>query len=429
MLFVCRLFFKQRKLLLYLAIADGRMPSIHLLPPEVIAEIFIHLQSLSGIEQLPFIQTFVNAPWLLMHVCHRWRSITASLPVLWNHFTVNLGTAALSRVDVLNAYIGYSGTHRPLTIQLVMNRVSPVGDRLFRRLMVESRRWLNIAIVGQSRFLSRFQVVRGCIPKLSLLRLNVSGKPPDYRCDAFQIAPALTEVYTQDLAQHIDLPWPQLTRLFSQEYDVDQHIGVLRHLETIETCTLRVRDCSTPALVLDLETIAGITLAHLTSFTVNDPNALHYLTLPSLVDITISQSSSDSESRILNSLSLLLRRSDCRLEKLSIRSSSQEDWESLATLPQLTSLRDLDITSRMFPSTFLETLAADKKCLAPLTSLKIRANYTKHFDPQDARSFIENRLDSPLALMEIMLGIDAYVDGEWPWFRRDSLLGWARYMV
>ncbi|KAF9022768.1 hypothetical protein BDZ89DRAFT_1070466 [Hymenopellis radicata] len=325
------------------------------LPPEVISEVFVHL--LNGSEHLPFIQTFVHAPWLLMHVCSRWRYIAGSLPCLWNSFTVNLGTTAVSRMEVLDAYIGYSGTIKPLTIQFVMNRVSP-------------RRWKNITVVGKSRFLPSFQPVRGNLPHLELLRLNVGGKPPSMRCDAFEIAPVLSEVYLQDLAHHIVLPWAQLKRLFAEEDEVEQHVSALNRLEDVQTCTLR--------------------------------------------------------SRILSPLKHLLRRSECHLERLSIRSSSQEDWESLATMSQLSGLRELDITSRAFPSTFLEVLSSDKGVLSPLESVKIRAVYLHELNPCHAREFVEKRMEGALRMMEIVLGYDAVLDGEWPWWRQDSTLRWRR---
>ncbi|KAF8904015.1 hypothetical protein CPB85DRAFT_1003838 [Mucidula mucida] len=393
------------------------------LPPEVISQVFVHL--LNGSEHLPFIQTFVHAPWLLMHVCSRWRYIAGSLPFLWNSFTVNLGTTALSRGEVLDAYIGYSGTTKPLTIQFVMNRVSPVGDCLLRRLMRESRRWKNITVVGKSRFLPHFQLVRGNLPNLELLRLNVGGKPPSMRCDAFEIAPVLSEVYLQDLAHHIVLPWAQLKRFFAEEDEVEQHVSALNRLEDVQTCTLRVRPCAVPSPPPD-DSFPRIILPHLTSMTVNDPNVLHFLNLPSLVDITISQSSFDSESRILSPLKQLLRRSECHLERLSVRSSSQEEWESLATISQLSGLRELDITSRAFPSMFLEVLSSDKGVLSPLESIKIRAVYLHELNPRHAREFVDKRMEGALRMMEIVLGYDAVLEGEWPWWRQENTLRWRR---
>ncbi|KAJ6584122.1 hypothetical protein DFH09DRAFT_1144316 [Mycena vulgaris] len=184
-------------------------PSITRLPTEVLHEIFSLATTVSSGE-LPTRDTDY-APWILGHVCERWRAATISHTMMWSTITIRKGSPP--PVDLLDRQLQLS-TDLPLKIVFFQSE----SDRcieLFEALVACSRQWRQLRLTllrdHASPFLRVLERVRGQLPILRTLNLEgvatTTGNP-----FAFEVAPQLRDVTLHFQPLPI-IPWQQLTRL------------------------------------------------------------------------------------------------------------------------------------------------------------------------------------------------------------------------
>lgn len=101
-------------------------PSIQSFPTEILGEIFTFSWEYAPggfVENSLLIDKYTPSPWILSHVCRRWRAILLSMPRLWSHVGI---TATLeSDLWLLPAQLRLAGPEIPLTIHLGLKR--PLG--------------------------------------------------------------------------------------------------------------------------------------------------------------------------------------------------------------------------------------------------------------------------------------------------------------
>ncbi|KAF7352534.1 F-box domain-containing protein [Mycena venus] len=95
------------------------------IPPEILAKILVLALAPD------------NPPWLLAHICSRWRAIIFSLPELWCSLKIPSGMAVIpSTISLVSAYLERS---RQLPLKLTLNAALP--QRLLDPLIGQLKRW------------------------------------------------------------------------------------------------------------------------------------------------------------------------------------------------------------------------------------------------------------------------------------------------
>ncbi|SJL18759.1 uncharacterized protein ARMOST_22359 [Armillaria ostoyae] len=343
---------------------------IQQLPTEILTDIFLHLQN--DRLQLPFVQNVAEAPWLLTHVCRRWRGIADALPSLWSGFSVNFDANHPGRISALAAFLRNS-RGIPLTFDCIMHDISDYGDRLLQLLFHEKHRWESVRILGKGQNLSRFAPIGGRLPMLRYLKLIVIGQPDRFVCGAYELAPKLDNVFIQGVrpvAHTLRLPWAQLTSYFAEEDRLEDHLSVLHRTPRVQYCHLNVRH---PSAAGDMIPIKRLEMRHLSKLIVNNANLLDHLVLPALEDITIHQSPQSSPTE---SLGALLCHSRCSLKALSLRlfpsSFSSAGLLPVFQLPAVRTLMTLDLYLLVYPFDLIAGLAGEHMLLPRLQELVVK---------------------------------------------------------
>ncbi|KAJ7202877.1 hypothetical protein GGX14DRAFT_653358 [Mycena pura] len=214
------------------------------LPPELICDIFICC--LPPPRTLPSPR---DAPLLLGQVCHQWRNIALSFPVLWSSiclaavFAASHGNGLLALLDTwlersgnshlsLSIVLGSSENHRRSDLNQIMYETG--RSSLFRKVRHSSYRWRELEVVRRLEDLPAiFQRDDPWhLPQLVKLTLLLSqGTRPQETSPGtlsnFTEAPALREVHLQGFSPRtLLLPWWQLTII---------HTENLLPLEVLET--------------------------------------------------------------------------------------------------------------------------------------------------------------------------------------------------
>lgn len=159
----------------------------------------------------------------LAHICRYWRDVALATPFLWTEILI-MGTNKYP-LEKLETQLARS-SNAPLKV-LLWRSYSGQSDALikkFIRLLVDcGPRWTNASLVIKPEHFALLSPLRGRIPLLRYLRIDISNsfdeRPGPLSQDAtnpFEIAPALRDVTLEDvsgLPYGLLLPFRQLTRL------------------------------------------------------------------------------------------------------------------------------------------------------------------------------------------------------------------------
>ncbi|KAJ6515330.1 hypothetical protein C8R45DRAFT_956126 [Mycena sanguinolenta] len=321
------------------------------LPPEIMAEIFIHCLP-------PFVnlgwwyEYGIVAPILFTRVCHAWRDIALATPVLWSTLTIIFPHGPLSQrlsSDFIYRWLARAG-QCPLSIVF---RDDGTGSEIALLTNVIQR------YSPQIRYLELHTTKRQ-VHKLGLdvdfpllesafLRSEYDSHDVDDELVLLSNAPRLTEFYLDpvvpdDITRPVTLPWSQLTKY----HGIMQSFRFFDKLPNLTeaTCFLKFPLGSS---------LTGVTHPRLSSLTVNDPGVgdiLANLTLPALQHLDISAKDEYQD------LEAFLLRSSPPLVSLSTRGTDNDcDW-SRCLAPVAKTLQTLFFNS---PSAdFLATIFPDQ---------------------------------------------------------------------
>ncbi|KAJ7451604.1 hypothetical protein FB451DRAFT_1283766 [Mycena latifolia] len=183
--------------------------SVARLPPEILHEIF-SLATIVSSEEFA-IPASDHAPWILGHVCGRWRAAAISHHIMWS--TISVRKNHPPPIHLLQRQLQLSGD-LPLNVSFDQSE-SERCLKLFDALVACSSRWRQLSIKllqDASPFLKALERVRGRLPLLHTLTLEgcatTTGNP-----FAFEVAPQLRDVTLRFQPLPV-IPWQQLTRLF-----------------------------------------------------------------------------------------------------------------------------------------------------------------------------------------------------------------------
>ncbi|KAK7008294.1 hypothetical protein R3P38DRAFT_2552210 [Favolaschia claudopus] len=223
------------------------LSAVRRLPPEILGEIF-----LLALPDVDYIDSDVaehikGTPWLLSHVCRRWRAAIQGNPLLWSNIhvdTINLRRRIIHtfREDehplrALETQITLSD-NAPLFVDFWMSRDtegnSPEFSKFFELVLGQSNRWqqLKVCWSGRAPALHLLSCLTDQLAHLQRLFFHPYGfryQLPPALGSLFALAPSLREALLTsndftDPSPPLDLPWHQLTRLrlrSSQAYIVE----------------------------------------------------------------------------------------------------------------------------------------------------------------------------------------------------------------
>lgn len=196
---------------------------ISLLPPEILAEIFVHCIP-EGQFPLPY---RTEAPLLLTHVSSLWRSLAMSIPDLWTSLHINYKDPA-EDIPAANTWLSLSGD-RALSLSIAIDFSEQPQQGILDALCRHSKRWKHVRFEFRNLF---------CPPMYSLdMALNNIGELTTFEFYARDIstinvapitnllasAPKLREVtWVDDLADTDTLLQLPLGRLTGLSLSMDQ---------------------------------------------------------------------------------------------------------------------------------------------------------------------------------------------------------------
>ncbi|KAJ6606800.1 hypothetical protein B0H10DRAFT_580795 [Mycena sp. CBHHK59/15] len=259
------------------------------MPSEILCDIF-YLTLLSAELSYGSFETS-ESPWVLTHVCRHWRNIAISFPSLWN-------TIILRRVrcplNMLQAQIKRAGN------VLLEVRTSYLLEDVVGALAACSPRWGIVHCLP-----SLLSAISGRVPMLR--ELHLQGNVGSHEDQNLEDAPALREVSLRGFSVGFSpslLPWAQLTHYRCEYGTWEVHIPALdlmRNLVQCQLCVVGLRYAHPHPIELPL----------LRDFKLDTVVAIpDCLVLPSLEDLFII--------RQLDGLISMVRRSQCRLKKITL---------------------------------------------------------------------------------------------------------------
>ncbi|KDR73083.1 hypothetical protein GALMADRAFT_101535 [Galerina marginata CBS 339.88] len=327
------------------------------LPPELMAEIFtIACQADSHKFQKDKQRSKMTTPFILGHVCARWRAIVWSTPETWSHLLLCLASPRYeTQVSLLEGWLARSG-NCPLTIEFNFLEEDEWSDRtpieLIQMLASQAQRWHSINWVFPEGWYDILDEVKH---KFSILT-TVSTQPLWHDCnlaasrrkrlDLFQFAPMLFDIhlngyYLTDVA----IPWGQITRFTLQHVYLDECFYALVKTPHLTFCRIYTildhagyRDNNEQPIHLP-------SLARLVLYSATWEDTLHLLSYTSAPELTTLEFSSP-QNEDLPSLTPVLDQLGCQLTQLKLTDfvfTKEEEPKLLEFVREISSLEELDI--------------------------------------------------------------------------------------
>ncbi|KAJ7171987.1 hypothetical protein C8R46DRAFT_991904 [Mycena filopes] len=221
------------------------------LPPELVAEIFLHC-----IEFEPVTPDVDTAPLVLTRVCRRWRAIALSTPELWSYLVVPIH---LSEDDIAMYQMWLSRACRtPLSLRLEDGAIGyywppPYPPDAFTQTVIGmSRQWRSLKIYAHPKTV--VSILRSVAGKLPLLNdLTVSELPEEE--DGFTLslsdASRLRHASFSGFSSGIQLPQSLIT-LRLDGVNLLSCLAVLRNSPSLLNASFYITDAlsTLPTLIL-----------------------------------------------------------------------------------------------------------------------------------------------------------------------------------
>ncbi|KAK7057758.1 F-box domain-containing protein [Favolaschia claudopus] len=319
------------------------------LPSEIVAEVF--LRFLPVYPNTPSL-TGLYSPFVLTHICHRWREIACTTPELWRAIDLSYFPAARKNFCVASApslaplWLERSGS-LPLSFHYDCDNESAdaaldSSPRILSTLIQYRARWEHVRFylsgVGQ------LNLINGPMPMLHTLDLWVKS-----RRHSAESTGKLLPFQSQDLpllrsfklggweSVGITLPWSHLTSLQLDRMHAADYVPILKQATLLVNLTLDVHG---PEVQLSRD--ADVQLLHLQSLTSVpyldcNPNLIKIFVTPALVSLRLGESLlGSSDSQCIESLKAFISKSGCQLQKLQIisaRTSMKAYHEAFPSIP------------------------------------------------------------------------------------------------
>ncbi|KAJ7045142.1 hypothetical protein C8F04DRAFT_525034 [Mycena alexandri] len=306
---------------------------IRRLPPEILTHIFILTTPVEEAGNLPWHRSLEQSPWILGHICRRWRAVALTSPALWSSIVIqNIYSSdddsEPCSIPMLKAQLTRSGSY-PLEVVFeyeVDGQNGYVVEKALKALAKCSSRWKSLSITAQQ--LKRLPNIRGRVPLLE--KLSVVGMEEEETDDGydsgsssraighFAIAPRLRVVEMEMGEPFFDLPLVHLTH-YESNGSWEDHIHALKALRNVKSCSLMFAHefsghdpFNWGSRTVELSELWKLDIS-MERYNFGEPywTCPKWLRVPALTSLTIDDS-------LLGGLPELLQTSKCRLTALNV---------------------------------------------------------------------------------------------------------------
>ena len=317
---------------------------VHKLPPEILAEVFLHAADGSSVAWPRGNGSDVEMPLLLGRICSYWRTVTHALPLLWSKIRLDIPPglenrsagsfkAACAAVhDLVDMCLSRSG-NALLSFSITADGPPELIEPILQAFVKHSSRWRDVSIdlAQLSRYHKFLMIAKNNVPKLYRLHLGTSVKDtlaPDI-LDAFEISPSLKELSISHLTRPFHIlcvPWAQLTHLTSKmsTFREGEFSEILRHATSL------VEFSTEGERILEVTSSQPVLLRHLEKLAIVNKGSyitksFQFFTAPNLKELYLHAITPFNPEQTI----AMLTRSNCKLTHLTIHSSQEVDtvWE------------------------------------------------------------------------------------------------------
>lgn len=209
--------------------------------PDVLVQIFLTI----GLGYLPERGAYnvfdvTSGPWLVGHVCSKWRAVVASHSTLWSTMRLNVSwplgdifqnpdirtwrhvEELKGPIPLLSSALSRSGQHN-LSFTFICDdqtdtEILEIMSTLFHLLSSHCRRWENVSLRIPASITAALSSIRGFLPMLTDLELDFldDDDPPPLHIDAFFIAPRLARAQLRNVPEgiHVHVAKSSLVHFF-----------------------------------------------------------------------------------------------------------------------------------------------------------------------------------------------------------------------
>ncbi|KAF8801173.1 hypothetical protein BYT27DRAFT_7198479 [Phlegmacium glaucopus] len=314
---------------------------IRKVPPEILAEIFLHASEGSSVVW-PRQNGDVEMPMLLGRICSFWRTITLSLPLLWSNIRLDLShghetadsikTISTAVHDLVDICLSRSG-NALLSFSITADGPHELITSILQAFVKHSSRWRDVSIdlARLSWYHRTLMPTQSNVPNLYRLHLGTSAKDtlaPDV-LDAFRVSPSLRELSISYLTRpfHIlRVPWAQLTHLTSKmsTFREGEFSEILRHATSLVVFSTEGER------ILEVTSSQPVLLPHLQKLAIVNKGSyitksFQFFTAPNLKELYLHAITPFNPEQTI----AMLTRSNCKLTHLTLHSSQEVDavWE------------------------------------------------------------------------------------------------------
>jgi len=292
------------------------------LPNEIVTEIFFHFLPIYPL--CPPLAG-IHSPTILSQICREWRGIALATPTLWRAISLSNPSIPFERQVHLAGMSLSRSRYCPLSLQLDEVEDTMHVTAALSAVVPHRARWEHLALHLP---LSHLPTIPGPMPLLRHLNLHAIVLEEDYDEEdyddpsftttriAFCEAPLLrTAILNHTAAEHIILPWAQLTSLTLDAVYPRDCVPILRQTSNLVHCQLNIVDCFH-------ENLPDIALPSLLSLTVDNPYGgwvtwyLETLIVPALCTLKVPASFLGRNP--IDKLALFISKSSCKLQEVCI---------------------------------------------------------------------------------------------------------------
>jgi hypothetical protein len=358
---------------------------IRRIPLEVLSEIFMFCADNSGSNSNSKCFDVTQAPIQLSFVCNKWRRLAISMSHLWSSISLKGGRESVLssgmrhtslsrrsiRTDMLSTWLLRSGS-LPLTLSIDASWLEHDALTFCIAIMIShSHRWRDVTFNLDEEHWEMLSAVKGHLPQLERLDVDVLGDDDDDDDDGFSIpldifetAPKLhtiTMQYNLDSSDWL-VPWQQLRCLHFNLHFPMSLPWILQECSNLVRCTVDIYHMDDSLDDLDHASIASL---HLLLRVRNDLDVLfNTLTLRALQDLDIARPLDAGSTVTLpqNAVASMLDRSSCNLQRLrlfDVGFTSDELVVILQAQPSLIELVIHEPTSPIVTKPVLERMTRD----------------------------------------------------------------------
>ncbi|KAJ7685721.1 hypothetical protein DFH06DRAFT_1289499 [Mycena polygramma] len=290
------------------------------LPPEILAEIFLHCLPPAYESMLPH---FYSAPLVLCRVCRRWRDVATATSALWSKLHIAFDTMPMTHdLELYNLYKTWLSRARGAPLSLLVEQreqsqeedplARSAADSLIRIIVGLSRQWRSLEVDLTQQLANVMFPTEGTYPLLEDLDIW-----SDAAISIFH-APQLREV---SISPHIRLPWHQLTTLRCYGASVPSCVDILRQSPNLLEVNFRLQGGPKPITtsIFHLDRLQSLALGSCGDMAHHLMHVLDCLTIPALKTLTLEfpEIAPTNESPYLSFRSFISR-SSCQIHTLSL---------------------------------------------------------------------------------------------------------------